>query len=241
MRHRIPGTSRWIATALIVALLAVFAPALPGAHAQGTPDCPIRIVMEDMLILRSGPAWNTPTTTTLQAGHIVCLIGRNAATTWLQVGLPAPTPGVLGWAPVNAFWATVPFTTLPVTSGEPPTPPVPPVTPVPPPAQQTYVVQWGDTLFGIAQRFGVSVAALAQANNIAATSWVYAGQVLVIPGATPSPQPPPSYQTYVVQRGDFLVLIASRYGLHWRQLAQANNILPPYVIYPGQTLIIPTG
>jgi len=53
-----------------------------------------------------------------------------------------------------------------------------------------YSVAWGDTLTSIAGRFGLSVAALQQANGIGST--VYAGQVLVIPGSGPTPpQPPP--------------------------------------------------
>lgn len=41
---------------------------------------------------------------------------------------------------------------------------------------------------------------------------------------------------YIVQRGDTLSIIANRFGLSWRDLAQRNRIAPPYVIYPGQRL-----
>lgn len=46
---------------------------------------------------------------------------------------------------------------------------------------QTYVVQKGDTLLSIARRFGVTVAQLQAANNIANPDRIYPGQVLVIP------------------------------------------------------------
>jgi LysM repeat protein len=46
---------------------------------------------------------------------------------------------------------------------------------------KTYKVREGDTLFGIAARFGISATALAQANNIRNISLIYMGQVLVIP------------------------------------------------------------
>jgi lipoprotein NlpD len=41
---------------------------------------------------------------------------------------------------------------------------------------------------------------------------------------------------YVVRRGDSLWSIAFRFGWDWRELAQVNNIPPPHVIYPGQTI-----
>lgn len=45
--------------------------------------------------------------------------------------------------------------------------------------------------------------------------------------------------TYVVQRGDTLAKIAARYGTTWRDIAVANNISNPNLIYAGQVLIIP--
>ncbi|MEZ4660802.1 MAG: LysM peptidoglycan-binding domain-containing protein [Caldilineaceae bacterium] len=55
-----------------------------------------------------------------------------------------------------------------------------------------YTVAWGDTLYSIANRFGLSVAVLQQTNNVG--GGLNAGQVLTIPGgnggATQLPQPP---------------------------------------------------
>jgi putative chitinase len=159
------------------------------------------------------------------------LNGRNADATWVQI-LRLQPYGVAGWGPANAFWTTVPITVLPVV-GSPGTPP---------PAQQTYIVQAGDTLFGIARRFGVSVQAIATANNINPYGWVFVGQRLVIPGAGTTPPPStPAYRTYVVQRGDYLVSIARKYNLNWSTLATLNGIPYPYVIHPGQTLLIPNA
>lgn len=56
-----------------------------------------------------------------------------------------------------------------------------PATPAPPPAQQTYVVQEGDTLALIAQQFGTTVEALSAANGIEDPNEIVIGDVLVIP------------------------------------------------------------
>lgn len=82
------------------------------------------------------------------------------------------------------------------------TPVPPPITPVPPtvpPGTTTYVVQPGDTLSGIARRFGTTISAIVQANNIPNPNLIFPGQVLIIPvgsitpgpTATPGPSPTP--------------------------------------------------
>ena len=45
-------------------------------------------------------------------------------------------------------------------------------------------------------------------------------------------------RVYTVQRGDFLIALAKRFGLDWRSLAEINDIPFPYVIYPGQVLTL---
>ncbi len=55
--------------------------------------------------------------------------------------------------------------------------------PPPPPDGTTssYTVKPGDTLYGIAVRFGKTVYALQIANHLASPNWIYPGQVLIIP------------------------------------------------------------
>jgi LysM repeat protein len=118
-------------------------------------------------------------------------------------------------------------------------------------ANSSYVVQRGDTLFRIALNHGLTTQELAQANNIINPDFIYAGQVLTIPdGADIDESEPPesttatpqaTESTYVVEPGDTLFRIASRFGLSTQVLAQANGISNPSLIYAGQTLIIPGG
>ena len=49
-------------------------------------------------------------------------------------------------------------------------------------AEEIYTVKRGDTLFGIAQRYGVPTATLAERNGLGRNSYVYTGQRLRIPG-----------------------------------------------------------
>jgi LysM repeat protein len=134
----------------------------------------------------------------------------------------------------------------------------PPSGQYPPPSSCTYTVRLGDTLSSIAARYGTTVTALMQVNGISNPNFIYAGQVLTIPGCgnqqpscpncpppghhpKPPPHPghPPCGQTYTVKPGDSLSRIAAWYGTTVSALAHANGLSYPYVIHPGQTLVIP--
>lgn len=104
----------------------------------------------------------------------------------------------------------------------------------------TYVVQYGDTLSGIACRFGVTIDALVRANGLLNPNWIYAGQRLIIPGVvSPSPAPTPTTTWYTVQKGDTLAGIAVRFGVRVWDIVTLNNIANPNLIYTGQRLAIP--
>ncbi|MBN2503004.1 MAG: LysM peptidoglycan-binding domain-containing protein [Anaerolineales bacterium] len=45
--------------------------------------------------------------------------------------------------------------------------------------------------------------------------------------------------SYTVKRGDYLSQIAREFNVSWQDLAAANNIYYPYIIYTGQKLTIP--
>jgi murein DD-endopeptidase MepM/ murein hydrolase activator NlpD len=103
-----------------------------------------------------------------------------------------------------------------------------------------YRVQPGDRLSTLAQRYGVSVRALAEANRLDAPYVIYAGQALQIPGLrSAAPAVAVGGDRYVVQRGDTLSGIAHRADVSMVQLAAANQIESPYEVYAGQKLRIP--
>jgi LysM repeat protein len=110
--------------------------------------------------------------------------------------------------------------------------------PTTPPGEQLYTVKRGDTLGMIAAAYGVSWVQIAEANGVVNPNLIYPGQVLKIPSNTPGPAPQFSH---VVKQGETLFLISLHYGVVWTQIAEANSITAPYVIFPGQTLIIPGG
>ncbi len=97
-----------------------------------------------------------------------------------------------------------------------------------------YTVQSGDTLSEIAEIFGTSVDAIAQANQIQNPDLIFAGQTLCVPIGS-------DVRVYVVQSGDILSEIARRFGTTVDALVEANGIEDPDRIFPGQRLRIPGG
>jgi len=112
--------------------------------------------------------------------------------------------------------------------------PLPSTRPLCPPS---HTVAAGDTLYTISQRYGVSWDQIAEANGLATPNQIYAGQVLKIPADAPGPTPEFGHQ---VHRGDTLSGLAQQYGLSAGALAQANDLAAPFVLFPGQVLVIPS-
>ena len=135
---------------------------------------------------------------------------------------------------------TVTVTEDPVTS---PPPTVPPPTPNP----QTYTVQAGDTLNGIAERFKISMQDLQAKNSITDPNNIFAGQKLVLPepGERVEVSTPASGESgeiiYVVKSGDTLFAIAQEYGVTTGDIVKRNGgDIDPQQLYVGKVLRIPT-
>lgn len=122
-----------------------------------------------------------------------------------------------------------------------PTPsPAPAPAPVPKPAYQVYVVQSGDSLSTIADKFGISLQAIETANpQIPDFNLIFPGEHVNVPTWNP-PAPPITVRTYQVQPGDSLSAIADKFGISLAALEAANPQIPDFnLIYPGQVITIP--
>jgi LysM repeat protein len=100
-----------------------------------------------------------------------------------------------------------------------------------------YRVRWGDTLSGIAARYGVSVDALAHANHMRTSGILRAGRTLRIPGRGGVA---PLGSSYQVRPGDTLSGIALRFGIGLHRLARANGLHVHGILFAGITLRVPS-
>ena len=112
---------------------------------------------------------------------------------------------------------------------------IPSSTPTPAPGDYTiYTVQKGDSLYKIANQFGLSVDEIIDYNNLSSTN-LDIGQKLLIPTKSNVNQ---QYDTYIVVSGDSLYKIANRYNTTVDELMKLNN-LSTNMLNIGQKLLIP--
>ena len=102
---------------------------------------------------------------------------------------------------------------------------------------KSHRVDVGETLYSIAWRYDLNVRELARANSLMAPYTINPGQklslVLTKRGSTLT-----SVSRHVVNVGDTLFSIASKYGLSVGTLARINHLTPPYIIQPRQIITV---
>jgi LysM repeat protein len=147
--------------------------------------------------------------------------------------------------------------TVVVSSGTPvagqPTQALPPAATAVPPSSSgsviVHTVQRGETTYSIARRYGTTVEAIAQANNLVNPSQIVVGQSLKIPtsGGSSSGSSGSSGGTtgcrvqHTVQRGEWVWQIARNYGVSPYDILAANgmSVSSASTIYAGTVLCIP--
>jgi plastocyanin len=145
-----------------------------------------------------------------------------------------------------AMFATSPAPTLAAERAE-----NAPMLPAPTWFSCVHVIRSGETLFSIALLHGTSPFMLASMNGMSNFSFIFVGIVLRVPCviAFPSPvfqpvifQPQPFSNIcniHFVQRGEWVKLIAARFGVAWQVIWAVNRLPNPNLVFPGERLLIP--
>ncbi|MDQ0641966.1 LysM peptidoglycan-binding domain-containing protein [Microbacterium murale] len=172
----------------------------------------------------------------------------NSRVRYVQLGVPAAVLGVLASAISTAPAHAAPPVELGSESRLTALPRVLPAATTP----TTYTVQEGDTVFSIAQHFGLRTVDVLTWNGLGWRSVIYPGQTLAVVApapaapapapATPAPAAPAAVtSTHTVVAGDTLFAIAQKYGTSVDALLAANGLSRASVIYPGQAIAISGG
>jgi membrane-bound lytic murein transglycosylase D len=115
--------------------------------------------------------------------------------------------------------------------------------------KRAHTVRSGESPYAIAQRYGVDLDDLLEANGVRDARRIQVGRTLVIPGSTATvaaapaaakAAAPPRANSHKVSSGETLATIAARYGVSTQQLLQANGIRDARRLQVGQTLTIPS-
>jgi LysM repeat protein len=94
----------------------------------------------------------------------------------------------------------------------------------------THEVRPGETLTGIAHRYGTTVEHLARVNHLSDPNLIVSGQRLRVPGSARVTS------VHVVRPGETLAGIAARYGTTVARLVRLNHVHDPNLILAGQHL-----
>ncbi|MCT9623224.1 LysM peptidoglycan-binding domain-containing protein [Curtobacterium sp. C2H10] len=111
-------------------------------------------------------------------------------------------------------------------------------------APTTYTVRQGDTVSGIAARYGLSAQEVLVRNGLGWNTIIHPGQTLHLsstPAVSTASATTSATGSYHVKQGDTVSGIASRVGVSTTALLSANRLSQRSVIYPGQTLRVPTA
>lgn len=173
--------------------------------------------------------------------------GTDAPPATIDVSVPteAPAPSGTEAAPSATEDPGV-VVPEPTAEGEEATAVPPEPTAAPTVGEQMHTVRAGETLFSLAQQYGLTVEEVAAANDITNVNVLEVGQQLVIPAPgtveiTPTETPAPSTEerVHIVRPGENLFRIGLQYGFTVEELAEYNGITNANVLEVGQQIRIP--
>jgi LysM repeat protein len=179
---------------------------------------------------------------------VLLVVGILLVVVWLTGGGIPSLPFLATDTPT----ATLTFTPLPPTD-------TPTITLTPPPSETptpagpvTYIVEAGDTLFSIAEHFGITIDQLLAYNpEVAANpNTIGVGSQIIIPAANaplPSTTPLPTNLApgariqYIVVTGDTLQSIAAKFNSTAEAIAAASKIKVTDTLFVGTKLVVPVN
>ncbi|HUM71686.1 MAG TPA: LysM peptidoglycan-binding domain-containing protein, partial [Chloroflexota bacterium] len=226
----------------------------------------------DMLIITSFNEWREGSNIepSVEHGEFYLQLTAELSAAYKAGSLPTyPLPGADPTADPNATPTTAPATFTPGPSPTPtqtasPAPTLPPTNTPPPTATHTpiasptavadgrilYIIQPGDTLLVIADRFGVPVGDLYTLNNLMADSLLSVGQEILLgysvlpdgstllPGYPQARQKPDGAIVHIVQSGDTMFGIAAIYGLTLPELLTVSGLAEDTLLQVNQEVVV---
>jgi len=161
---------------------------------------------------------------------------------------PRTVPGTLA-AAMQAHEAAVKAGVIPAASVSTSLPSS--LRPAQPSAPAEYTIARGDTISGIAGRYGLDTYEILKLNNLQPNTVIYPGQKIKLTGSASAPAAPAKQESpapanaggsvYTVKSGDTLGAIAARHGVKLSEVLSWNGLNMNSIIHPGQKIKIGSG